>query len=66
MKPVLRPSAASTELVSLAKANSWSTGSRPSFGSTIIIPYMPLAMWCRAGEVPQWYIQTPANSAFHS
>ena len=41
-------------------ANSLSTGGRPSFGSTMTMPYMPLAMWCRAGAVPQWYIQTPA------
>ena len=30
------------------------------FGSTMTMPYMPLAMWCSAGAVPQWYIQTPA------
>ena len=29
-------------------------------GSTMTMPYMPLAMWCSAGAVPQWYIQTPA------
>ncbi len=47
-------------------ANSWSTGSRPPFGSTIIIPYIPFAMWCSAGAVPQWYIQTPAYFAGNS
>ena len=48
------------------RANSWSTLSRPPLGSTIIIPYMPLAMWWSAGAVPQWYIQTPAYSALNS
>ena len=37
-------------------ANSCSTGSSPPSGSTMIIPNMPLAMWCRAGVVPQWYM----------
>ena len=32
---------------------------RPSVGSTMTMPYMPLAMWWSAGAVPQWYIQTP-------
>ena len=41
-------------------ANSLSTGGRPPFGSTMTMPYMPLAMWWSAGAVPQWYIQTPA------
>ena len=41
-------------------ANSLSTWGRPSFGSTMTMPYMPLAMWWSAGAVPQWYIQTPA------
>ena len=41
-------------------ANSLSTLGRPSFGSTMTMPYMPLAMWCSAGAVPQWYIHTPA------
>jgi hypothetical protein len=47
-------------------AYSRSTGSRPPRGSTIIIPYMPLAMWWRAGFVPQWYMNTPALSAVNS
>ena len=41
-------------------AISVSTGARPPSGSTMTMPYMPLAMWCSAGAVPQWYIQTPA------
>ena len=41
-------------------ANSLSTGGSPSLGSTMTMPYMPLAMWWRAGFVPQWYIHTPA------
>ena len=32
---------------------------RPPSGSTMIIPYMPLAMWCTTGAVPQWYMNTP-------
>ena len=46
-------------------ANSWSTGSKPPLGSTMTMPYMPLAMWWSVGDVPQWYIQTPAYSAVH-
>ena len=42
------------------RANSLSTLGRPAFGSTMTMPYIPLAMWCRAGAVPQWYIHTPA------
>ena len=48
------------------RANSLSTLGSPSLGSTMTMPYMPLAMWWRAGDVPQWYIQTPAYSAVHS
>lgn len=35
---------------------SLSTFGRPSFGSTIIAPYMPLAMCASTGFVPQWYM----------
>ena len=33
------------------------------FGSTMIAPYIPLAMCMNAGAVPQWYMKTPGTEA---